>query len=152
MMTNHDEVAEFAARLTLGVQPALQYLNARTPHRFTGVFSFRNDQLENLYLFDREDPYAEPWTTFPTRESYCAIVHDTGEPFVVGNATTDERVRDTPANSRVISYCGVALRTPNGHVFASLCHFDYRPINVAELDLDFLLEASALLAIDLAVV
>jgi GAF domain-containing protein len=145
-MNEKTEVDEFRATLRESVDAALRYLNARTPHRFTGIFRYERERLQNLYLIDREDPAAQPWPEFDTRESYCAVVQKTGEPFVVGNAPADSRIADHPARDRVISYCGVPIRSSDGRLVASLCHFDYRPIRASELDLDFLVDVAPYIA------
>lgn len=120
----------------------LRELNARTPHRFTGVFKFDAETLVNLYLFDRENSTALPWSPFPATNSFCSIVRDTGEAFSVSNALQDPRVADHPARHKVISYCGVPLNHPDGTPFGSLCHFDYQPFVLADLDLAHLKAAA----------
>lgn len=135
-----------------GVREALAYLNRRTPHRFTGIFRFiENGQLENLYLFDREASDAQPWAPFPRTHSYCGLIHDAKEPFFVGNALSDPRVSDHPARESVISYCGVPILTESGDVFGTLCHFDYKPVRISELDLPFLKLAAEPIAATVAV-
>lgn len=144
-MMQHD-LNTFRAALAQGILPALRYLNARTPHRFTGIFRFDEQTLENIYLVDREAAYAEPWPSFPVRESYCSFVQGTGDPFVIGDAPDDRRADGHPAQHRVISYCGVPIRLADGLLLASLCHFDYKPIPFSSLDLEFLIEVAPLLA------
>ncbi len=129
-----------------GLTGALRYLNARTPHRFTGIFLFDDEVLINSCLINRESPHAMCWTPFPVAQSFCSLIRDTGKAFVVGNALQDARVADHPARERIISYCGVPLRMASGELFGSLCHFDYRPVRFSSLDLHFLERAAALVA------
>lgn len=126
----------------VNILATLRELNARTPHRFTGVFKFDAETLVNLYLFDREDSSAVPWSPFPASNSFCSIVRDTGEPFTISNAPQDPRVADHPACHQVISYCGVPLYHPEGEMFGSLCHFDYQPFVLSDLDLAHLKSAA----------
>lgn len=122
-----------------GIHAALGYLNARTPHRFTGIFKYVDtDQLQNVCLFDREDSKAQTWPTFPRKQSFCSVIQTTGNSFVIANALTDQRVSNHPAARRVASYCGVPLTHPDGSLYGSLCHFDFHPVPYADLDLSFL--------------
>lgn len=140
---NAREIADIVTRD--GVMGALGYLNARTPHRFTGVFRFAGSMLENLYLFDRENSRSVPWATFAATQSFCSIMRITGEPFSAGDASSDPRVSDHPARETVLAYCGVPLFHPDGSVYGSLCHFDYRPALFSDVDLTFLAAAAPVL-------
>lgn len=134
-----DDIGEFSAAMGQGgVIGALAYLNARTPHRFTGIFKISNGALENLFLYDRENPRAPVWEPFPPERSYCSIVMSTDSSFALANSVIDSRVANHPARDQVVSYCGVPLHYPDGSLFGSLCHFDYRPILFSGLDVDFL--------------
>lgn len=133
------EIPELHAALQDGdLMAALAYLNSRTPHRFTGIFKFSGDLLENLFLFDREQTGAAVWAPFLPEKSYCSIVEATNSTFVLGNSTTDPRVAEHSARDVVMSYCGVPLHNPDGSLFGSLCHFDYKPILFSHLDVPFL--------------
>lgn len=137
-MDESEDLNEFEFALRDGIPSALRYLNARTPHRFTAIFAYSDDRLQNLYLIDRENAKAAPWAEFGVADSYCSIVRDSGEPFVIGDSTVDPRFADHPARGKVISYCGVPLWRDAGALLGSLCHFDYRPILLSGLDLGFL--------------
>jgi hypothetical protein len=51
------EIGAFTSLLQQqGVHPALEYLNQRTPHRYTGLFRFGGEVLHNEALFDRYQP------------------------------------------------------------------------------------------------
>jgi GAF domain-containing protein len=139
---SNDDLNDLQFALRSGVISALRYLNARTPHRFTGIFKYENETLRNLFLVDREDEHTSPWPPFPATHSYCGIMQDTARPFVTGNAHVDDRLTRHPARDQVISYCGVPLRARSGVLYASLCHFDYRPILFSAIDLDFVCEAA----------
>src|SRR5690349_7006368 len=52
-----DAVAAMEVRLhDLGPKGALEFLNARTRYRFTGIYHAEPPLLRNLFLFDRENP------------------------------------------------------------------------------------------------
>lgn len=52
-----DAVEQFTRQLRDGgVHASLGFLNARTRHRFTGVYRFEPPMLRSVALFDRENP------------------------------------------------------------------------------------------------
>ena len=136
---------EFRRALQGGTLAGLRYLNARTPHRFTGIFKYEGETLVNLLLVDREHAHAAPWANFSVSDSFCSVIRETGQPFILGNASVDARVANHPARDKIISYCGVPLLAVSGELFASLCHFDYKPILFSALDIDFVMHAAPLL-------
>lgn len=110
-----------------GVHAALRFLNARAPHRFTGVYRFEPPVLRNVRLFDRENPTLEIGEEVAVRESYCSITGAGAEPFSTDDSLSDERLADHPARSSTRSYCGVPLLDSSGAAVGTLCHFDVRP-------------------------
>ncbi|SMB84890.1 GAF domain protein [Hymenobacter roseosalivarius DSM 11622] len=138
----HD-IGEFTSVLQQhGIHTALQYLNSRTPHRYTGVFRFDGDQLRNEALYDRRDPAnVQQGPAAPMEATYCALVGRQQAPLEITDATTDPRVKgvvDTP----VVSYCGVLIRDSEGKAFGTLCHYDMQRCQERTTDLP-LLEAAA---------
>jgi hypothetical protein len=129
-------VAEFTQVLEHdGLHAALALLNARTRHRFTGVYRFDPPMLRAVSLFDRENPTLRLGGDTPMRETYCLFVGEAGAPFATDDAACDTRLIAHPARASVIPYCGVPLRSERGTCFGTLCHFDMRPrlAPVAEL-------------------
>ena len=121
-----------------GIRGALRFLNQRTVHRFTGIYQFRDQELVNLYLYDREDPNVQPAPAQALDSSYCAFLKATNQAFVVASAAHDPRVTDHPKRELIASYCGVPLIRPDGSPYGSLCHFDYRPLVFSDMDLAFM--------------
>jgi len=117
-----------------GVHGALEFLNARIPHRFTGVYRHDPPRMRNIHLFDRENPRLEVGGDVPMRESYCSIVVGRDRPFRTGNAREDEELRDHPSRESTLSYCGVPLRDPDGRALGTLCHFDLESQEVFEAE------------------
>jgi len=107
---------------TAGVHAALAVLNARVPHRFTGVYRVDAPSLRSIRLFDRENPRLEVGSDVPLRETYCSLVAVGEAPFATDDARDDARLVAHPARTTVIAYCGVPL----GDI-GTLCHFDLRP-------------------------
>lgn len=124
-----------AAIASEGVHAGLQLLNARAPHRFTGIYRSDPPLLRNVQLFDRENPALEVGTDMPLRETYCSITSAHAAPFSTEDARTDERLREHPARESTVSYCGVPLLDPTGETVGTLCHFDVvpRPIPHSEI-------------------
>ena len=111
-----------------GLHAALQFLNGRTRHRFTGVYHADPPVLRNIALFDRENPTLHlSGDINPLRETYCSVTSGTCAPFATSDAGRDERLVDHPARGTVLSYCGVPLLHADGRAFGTLCHFDLRP-------------------------
>lgn len=110
-----------------GVHGACAFLNARTTHRFTGVYRLEAPVLRNAFLYDREQPTIPRGDDSPARETYCSIVLATGASFATADALTDTRLREHPARESVRSYFGVPLRRADQSRYGTLCHFDVVP-------------------------
>lgn len=130
--------------LTAGLLPALRYLNARTPHRFTGVFRFDGDMLRNVALVDRWLPMVDRGGDVPLEQAYCAHLQRTGEPLQVTDGHQDPR---TPwmKDSAVVSYCGAVIRDGRGQPWGALCHFDAASCDAKDSDMPLLTAAAALI-------
>lgn len=121
---------EFLAVLSAaGMSQALALLNSRTRYRFTGVFRVEPPLLRNECLFDRENPSLSLGGTVTSLDrTFCGIVASTYAPLLVADASTDPRVVKHPARDSVVSYVGVpVVRSTDGGIFATLCHYDLRP-------------------------
>ncbi len=123
-----------------GVHAALDYLNSRTPHRYTGLFRFDGDTLRNEVLFDRNQPSVRQGADVPMAVTYCSLVGRQQAPLEILDATTNPLASgvDTP----VISYCGVLIRDAYGRAYGTLCHYDLQRCQERTTDLP-LLEAAA---------
>ena len=138
------EIGEFASLLAQqGVHASLEYLNRRTPHRYTGLFRFNGDLLHSEVLFDCNHPALRQVEEVPLATTYCALVGRQQAPLEIMDATVDPRVREV-VNTPVISYCGVPIRTAQGGTCGTLCHYDLQRCQQRTTDLP-LLEAAATL-------
>lgn len=139
------DLIPFQARLQQdGLQSALRYLNARTPHRFTGVFRFDNDMLRNMALIDKWLPQVERGADVPLEQAYCAHLRRTGEPLEVTDGHRDPRtpwMKDIP----VVSYCGAVIQDRTGQPWGALCHFDSASCDAKVSDMPLLTAAAALI-------
>jgi GAF domain-containing protein len=120
----------------VGIRRALQYLNARTRYRFTGIYHVEPPVLRNICLFDRENPTLD-CSGAVTRldETYCSITSSRSAPFATADASRDPRLRDHAARESVLCYSGVPIRLPSGATWGTLCHFDLRPRLMAETEI-----------------
>ncbi|AYA37177.1 hypothetical protein D3Y59_09010 [Hymenobacter oligotrophus] len=136
------EVSEFAEVLRQrGLHAALEYLNNRTPHRYTGIFRFDGATLRNEALFDRYNPTLQKGGDAPMEATYCSLVGQQQQPLEINDASTDVRVKgivETP----VVSYCGVLIRDAQGQPYGTLCHYDMQRCQERSTDVP-LLEAAA---------
>jgi len=150
MERTENEIAELAARLEevltgSGVQDALAWLNARTEHRFTGIYRLDPPLLRSVRLFDSENPSLEVGAAAPLSETYCSITSAGESPFAVADAVQDPTLSAHPTRAATRSYCGVPLRDGSGRVIGTLCHFDLGPRPVPEAEIPVMETAAALL-------
>jgi hypothetical protein len=126
-----------------GVHVALEYLNQRTPHRYTGLFRFGGEVLHNEALFDRYQPQVRQGEDVPSALTYCALVGRQQAPLDILDAATDPQAQgvETP----VISYCGVLVRDAQGQAYGTLCHYDMQRCQQRTTDLPLLEAAAGLL-------
>jgi GAF domain-containing protein len=126
---------------------ALGLLNARTRYRFTGVYRADPPLLRNECLFDRENPQLSlGGEVARLDQTYCGIVTATHAPFAAIDSRTDRRLAAHAARDSVVSYAGVPIRTADGRIFGSLCHFDRRPRILPRNELELLQSMSHHLA------
>ena len=127
-----------------GVRGVVIHLNTLAQYRFTSLYRFDKDRLENLCFYDRENPAQLSTPSIPVLASYCVFVRDRAGPFLTPDSLQDERVHRHPKQHLVRSYCGVPLIGEDGRIFGTVCHFDLvpRPSRVEDVEL---LEAVATL-------
>ncbi|HEX2546838.1 MAG TPA: GAF domain-containing protein [Ramlibacter sp.] len=123
-----------------GLHAALAFLNARTPHRFTGVFRFDGETLRSVALVDKWDGEVRRGEDVPLSEAYCAVLHDGADVLEVLDGPADERYPHMQA-SPVASYCGAVIRDADGEPWGALCHYDVQPCQVKSSDLPLLAAA-----------
>lgn len=144
--TNHEdqmlpEIGVFTDLLQQhGVHAALEYLNRRTPHRYTGLFRFDGNMLRNEVLFDRNQPSVSQGLDVPLAVTYCSLVGQQEAPLNILDAAIDPRAQGVETS--VISYCGVLIRDDQGRAYGTLCHYDLQRCQERTTDLP-LLEAAA---------
>ncbi|WP_299754308.1 hypothetical protein [uncultured Pontibacter sp.] len=117
------ELQEFKAELeNAGIPGALRYLNARTPHRYTGIYKYDGEILRNVAIYDKYDPNALKGEDAPMGATYCSLLVKE-RALEITDAAEDDRVKNVIITP-VTSYCGVLMKDHAGNAFGSLCHFD----------------------------
>lgn len=136
----HKSLVEFNELLrTRGAHAALGFLNARTTHRFTGIYRFDGEWLRNLALFDRWNLQVTRGEDAPMRQTFCALVSGQGTSLEVLDGSVDPRFPWMNDNA-VVSYCG-ALIAIDGVPAGTLCHFDVKRCESASSELPLLAAA-----------
>lgn len=115
---------------------ALGFLNARTPHRYTGIYRFDGDYLRNEFLFDQYDAAVRRGEDALLRDTWCGLIDESGTPVSFDDARgAGLAQRD---GGRVQSYCGVPIVNEDGQRIGTLCHFDEQPCEARVSDLAML--------------
>ncbi len=107
---------------------AVEFLNLTSAYRFTAMYRISSDRLQNLVIFDRQQPDQPLTGTIPLGDSYCVFVRDLKDAFIIADAAGDSRVEAHPKRPTVNAYCGVPLIDMAGNVFGTVCHFDFAPV------------------------
>ena len=119
-----------------GMHAALEYLNARTRCRFTGLFHVDPPLLRNVHLFDRENRHVNVCGGVHSIDiGYCGVVCQMGAPFLTSDAAHDPRLKLHPAKNSMLAYAGAPIELVQSGSWGTICHFDLRPriIEVEEL-------------------
>ena len=115
-----------------GLLPAMRWLNAQTPYRFTAIFSFDGDMLRNVCLVDKQNPEVTRCDDQPILNSYCVYIHRTSEKFYLEESLQDNRVVGHPKREDYRGYYGIPLFDRDNRMVGTACHFDTEPIEVTE--------------------
>ena len=141
-----EEIGTVAALLGQGgLHEALRFLNARTSHRFTGVYRFDGEMLRSVALFDRWDPETRCGEDVPIDQAYCGIVQKIGMGLEVPDGRGDGRY-PWLAESQVQSYCGVLIVGPEGEPIGALCHYDLQRCQTATGEMPLMAAVAPLIA------
>ncbi len=104
-----------------GMLAALRVLNGRAPHRYTGIYKYTPEILQNLYLVDAFSPSVTKGPDVPNENAYCVLL---GKNTKVAFGRAEDAPCPIIMASPVVSYCGVLLVRSSGEPFGSLCHYD----------------------------
>lgn len=123
------DAAAPAARPSAELRAALSRLSAASECRFTSLLRFaEDDTLTSIWTYDRDRPKIDPFPLgLPMHASYCVLVRDAGEMFVVENAATDPRTSDHSRRNDLARYIGVPLFRADRTMFGTVCCYDKEP-------------------------
>ncbi|MDO9437788.1 GAF domain-containing protein [Hydrogenophaga sp.] len=129
-----------------GIDGCLKLLNQSVEHRYTAVYRLRDATLTNVGLYDKVgEVKPEYLAEVPLETSFCQFVLRDGL-FLTGDSSLDTRLEGHPYKGVMMAYHGVPVKSAQGDLYGTLCHFDLvqRPLSDEEFEL--LQEASILLA------
>lgn len=123
----------------------LDFLNARVPHRFTGVYRLENGVLHNVYLHDKAGEVIPDFLkAVPLQDSFCQFVLRDG--CLRTCDTTATPMLDGHKYQGVIgAYYGLPLIDNHGGLYGTLCHFDVATYSISDEEFAFLSKAARLL-------
>ena len=107
-----------------GLPGALAVLNRRVPHRFTAVYRLVGQALHNVATADKHLHLdALDLKVVQLKDSFCQFVLRDGL-FLTQESGADPRLDGHPYRGVVGCYVGVPVRTRDGRLAGTLCHFD----------------------------
>lgn len=128
------------------IRAAVIFLNGLTTHRFTALYRFDHENLQNLCVYDRENPDQEAlMPDIPIMASYCVFVRNHASLFAVTESLQDERLLEHPKQQLIQSYCGVPLLDEDGKMFGTICHFDFRPRAISDTNVELMEKVAQLI-------
>lgn len=126
-----------------GLHGALEFLNDRTPHRFTGLYVMVAGRLRNVALYDSFDVRVQRGEKAAGELTRFFRIDN---PVRAGRPSPGRAQRWSLSSTRNIrSYCGVPLRDGSGAAFGTLCHFDMHRCQERKSDLPLLRQAAEIL-------
>lgn len=116
---------------------ALEFLNSRTPFRYTAIYRLDGDMIRVMCLHDRKGEDSASLKAVPLGDSFCqlAIAEDG---FLTSNSAIDPRLEGHPRRGILNSYFGMPLSSAPGTIYGTLCHFDFDPQQIADSEIEFL--------------
>lgn len=121
----------------------LSRLNARVPHRFTGIFAMTGGFIINTHLFDKLRRLTPAdLGPVPFIDSFCQFTIRDGE-YAIRDSNVDERLNGNANKGVVVSYHGVPVMLDGEQLFGTLCHFDYVPHDLAPQEFEVLARAAS---------
>ncbi len=130
---------------TQGLVAALQFLNDRVPHRFTGIYRVDGQVLHNVAVIDKQQSGDIGFLMqVPLGDSFCQFVLRDGQ-LITTDSSQDERLSGSPYKGVVRSYVGLPLAVVPGELFGTFCHFDFEPQPLDDSEFEFLTRAARVL-------
>ena len=123
----------------------LDFLNARVPHRFTGVYRLDNGVMYNVYLHDKQgEIIPEYLQAVPLGDSFCQFVLRDRE-FRTSDTAREPMLDGHKYQGVIGAYYGVPLVNNYGDLYGTLCHFDVLNYSISDDEFAFFSKAALLL-------
>ena len=138
-------LVDFQKVLQLDGPAGLPFLNARVPHRYTGIYQLDGGVLHNRYLFDKQGQILpEALAAVPLGDSFCQFVLRDGF-FATSCSSSDPRLDGHLYQGVVNAYVGLPLRDNHAELYGTLCHFDEQALDLPGQEFEFLHQVCKLL-------
>lgn len=123
----------------------LDFLNARVPHRFTGVYRLQDGVMYNVYLYDKlGEVIPEFLQAVPLHDSFCQFVLRDGQ-FCTSNTALEPLLNGHKYQGVLGAYYGIPLVNNYGDLYGTLCHFDVATHAITNEEFAFFTKAALLL-------
>ena len=123
----------------------LDFLNARVPHRFTGVYRLEDGVMHNVYLHDKQgEIIPEYLQAVPLGDSFCQFVLRDRE-FRTCDTAREPMLNGHKYQGVIGAYYGVPLVNNYGDLYGTLCHFDVLNYSISDDEFAFFSKAALLL-------
>jgi hypothetical protein len=120
-----------------GLDAGLKFLNARTDYRYTAIYRFEGGMMRNIYLYDRLGETVSKFAKVPLGDSFCQFVMAEGG-FYTSDSGQDERLQGHTYRGVLNAYFGLPLSRKPGTLYGTFCHFDFKPIVIEDIEIEFL--------------
>lgn len=136
---------EYRLLLEIHGPAGLDFLNARVPHRYTGIFRLHQGALHNTFLYDKlGEIVPEFLQVVPLADSFCHLTIRDGV-FKTDNSANDQRLDGHKYQGVLRSYVGLPLVDNQGHLYGTICHFDELALGLADEEFEIFHKAAKLL-------
>lgn len=142
---NSQPLQEYRLLLEAHGPAGLAFLNARVPHRYTGVFRLNQGALHSMFLHDKLGEISPDFLQIvPLEDSFCHLTIRDGL-FRTQDSGGDQRLDGHKYQGAVRSYIGLPLMDENGDLYGTMCHFDMRALALADAEFEIFSKAAKLL-------
>lgn len=123
----------------------LAFLNARVPHRYTGVFRLQEGALHGMFLHDKQgEIIPEFLQVVPLVDSFCHLTIREGA-FRTQDSGGERRLDGHKYQGVLRSYIGLPLLDGKGDLYGTMCHFDEQALALPDEEFEIFSKAAKLL-------
>lgn len=142
---NSSILQEYQRSLETQGPAGLAFLNARVPHRYTGVFRLHEGALRNMFLYDKQGEIVPEFLqVVPLDDSFCQFTLRDGL-FTTQDSSADPRLDGHKYKGVLLSYVGLPLLDNAGALYGTMCHFDAQALVLDDNEFEIFRQAAKLL-------